>query len=217
MRKVLLFLICIFCFWKGQCFAQIMMSNMKISLPEQYDTLFTNRLGTCCSPEKDCPAYRYITLVEYGFRHKDGQCELFLYDSPIGMARTVKRHEDIYAGSHTLFNRIKESIGWGNSEQWKPTDQEKIDMDMLLTWLPKKQAKKLFNADCAAVLPMNFKGKRCRDKFTWGRGVVFLSGSGLCYLYFIFTDNARPFEEYLKEIKGAFWLEKCKIKKEPML
>jgi hypothetical protein len=82
---------------------------------------------------------------------------------------------------------------------------------------PKKQAKKLFNADCAAVLPMNFKGKRCRDKYTWGRGVVFLSGSGLCYLYFIFTDNARPFEEYLKEIKGAFWLEKCKIKKEPML
>ena len=49
-----------------------------------------------------------------------------------------------------------------------------------------------------------------------GRGVVFQSGSGLCYLYFIFSDGARPFEEYLEDIKGVFKLENRKKKKEPI-
>ncbi len=196
--------------------AQTIMSKIQINLPEQLDTIFTDKLESCCSDE-DCPAFGYITLVQHAFRHKDEQCEMFLYHSPIGMGRTVKKHKDVFSGSHTLFNRIKFNMKWGDPDQWMPTEQDKKDMDDMLVWLSRKQSKKLFNADCAAVFPMNFHGKKCRGKFSWGRCVVFLSGSGLCYLYFIFTDTARPFEHYLNDIKGAFTLEDCKKKVEPML
>ena len=197
--------------------AQISMGKVQIHPSEFLDTLFSDRLGTCCSPDSCCPAYDYISFVQNGFRHKDGQCEIYLYNTPIGMARTIKRHEDMFPGAITQYNRLKDNFKWGNPEHLIPSKQDKLDMDMLITWLPKRQAKKLFNADCAGVFPMNFKGRKCRNKFSWGRGVVFISGSGLCYLYFIFTDEARAFEEYLKEIKGIFILEDCKVKKEPML
>lgn len=190
-------------FWISPSTAQIM-SKLKVNLPEQYEVIFSNQLGTCCGPDNDCPAFNYLHFMPDGYRHKDGNCEIYFMISPIGMKREVKTHDDIFPGSHTIFNRIKWNIGWGDARQWKPSEREKRDMDMLLTWLPTERAKELFNADCAAVLPMNFKGKKCRDKFTWGRYVVFQSGAGLCDLYFLFTDNAKPFEEYLQEIKGAF-------------
>ena len=198
------------------CSSQVEMSRLQIRLTDQLDTLFTNRLETCCSPSNECPAYEYITWVQNGFRHKDGQCEMFLYHSPLGMARSITKHEDVLIGDLTMFNRIRGNYHWGTPHEWKPSKQDISDLDMLLTWLPKKRARRLFNADCAAIYPMNFKGKKCRNKFSWGRAIVFQSGSGLCYLYLIFTDSAKPFEKYLDDIKGAFTLETCKKKVPPM-
>ena len=75
----------------------------------------------------------------------------------------------------------------------------------MMTFLSSSKARRMFNSDFLAWIPLDLREKAYEGKYTNARYVVTgRHGDDLMLLFFMTDDGAERFDKYLEDMKGMF-------------
>lgn len=178
--------------------------NVSFKISSPYTLTHNKECNTC--DEIPCVIGSIVNVAHASLTHQDGNCEIYLITSYKGIHGNPGIIPDFMGGDKnmSIYNRIKSDLNWAVINIPRYANQYEIDeLKLMMTNYPKKQARKNFNADYMLMYPLNFKRKKCRNKFSRGRCVVVGKDYRFVFFYFLMTDDSvKNFEQYLAQLKG---------------
>lgn len=146
---------------------------------------------------------------------KDGKCRVCMYVNPMIPMMYDGKGEKLTAdyssgktarpAGETLWE-LKAVLRGGHvasssvSKKW-----EEDNLVSMMTFLSSSKARRMFNSDFLAWIPLDLREKVYEGKYTNARYVVTgRHGDDILLLFFMTDDGAEHFDKYLEDMKGMF-------------
>jgi len=141
-------------------------------------------------------------------RHKNAEYVIFVYaggEGALKYANLINQYDQLFNVINLSFNRIKRDLRYGIRHK-SATSEEIAVLDTMIIHYPKAKVEELFNADWMVSYPMDLREEAYENKYSQCKAVsIAKNGLGI-FFYFMLTDETEnKFENYLEDLKGAFW------------